>query len=51
MQKYKELKTKVYWGNHFWSPGYCVDTVGLDEEMIKKYVKYQNKKENIENKK
>ena len=39
------LKQKPYWGNHFWAPGYCVDTVGLDAEMIRKYVKYQEKKE------
>ena len=44
-QKYKDLKQQIYWGNHFWSRGYCVDTVGLDEEMIKKYVKYQEQKE------
>jgi len=36
---------KRYWGNHFWSRGYCVDTVGLDLAMIRKYVKYQEKKE------
>ncbi|HBK4626256.1 TPA: transposase, partial [Klebsiella michiganensis] len=29
------------WGNHFWARGYCVDTVGINEEMIRKYVKYQ----------
>ena len=44
-QKYKNLKQKIYWGNHFWARGYCVDTVGLDEEMIRKYVKYQEKQE------
>ncbi len=44
-KKFPYLKRKPYWANHFWSSGYCVDTVGLDEEMIKKYVKYQNKKE------
>ncbi len=43
--KFKELKQKTYWSNHFWSKGYCVDTVGLDEEMIRKYVKYQEKKD------
>jgi len=36
-----------YWGNHFWAKGYCVDTVGLDSEMIRKYVKYQEKKERV----
>jgi len=25
--------------------GYCVDTVGLDSDMIRKYVKYQERKE------
>ncbi len=43
--KFKKLKQKPYWGNHFLARGYCVDTVGLDEEMIRKYVAYQEKKE------
>tara|TARA_B100000745_G_scaffold270566_1_gene197539 strand:+ start:420 stop:731 length:312 start_codon:yes stop_codon:yes gene_type:complete len=38
---YPSLKQKPYWGNHFWSRGYFVSTVGLDEDMIKRYVKYQ----------
>lgn len=41
--KFPELKQRPYWGNHFWAEGYCVDTVGLDSEMIRKYVKYQDK--------
>ncbi len=41
--KFPELKQRPYWGNHFWVEGYCVDTVGLDSEMIQKYVKYQDK--------
>jgi len=43
--KIPNLKIKPYWGNHFWARGYCVDTVGLDLEKIKLYVKYQEKKE------
>jgi putative transposase len=43
--KFRSLKQKPYWGNHFWSRGYCVDTVGLDSEMIRKYVKYQDQQE------
>ena len=39
--KFRNLKEKPYWGNHFWTEGYWVDTVGLDSEMIRKYVKYQ----------
>ena len=36
---------KRYWGQHVWSRGYCVSTVGLDEDRIRKYVKWQTKKE------
>ena len=43
--KFRKLKGKPYWGNHFWVRGYCVDTVGLDAEMIRKYIKYQKDKE------
>ena len=45
LNKYKKLKRKPYWGNHFWARGYCVDTVGLDADMIRKYVKYQEAEE------
>ena len=45
LKQFPYLREKPYWGNHFWSPGYCVDTVGLDSEMIRKYVKYQERKE------
>ena len=45
LNKFRKLKEKPYWGNHLWARGYCVDTVGLDSEMIQKYVKYQEVKE------
>ena len=45
LNKFRRLKNKPYWGNHFWAKGYCVDTVGLDADMIRKYVKYQERKE------
>jgi putative transposase len=44
-KSYPELKKKPYWGNHFWARGYFVSTIGLDAEMIKRYVKYQEDKE------
>ncbi len=47
-KSYPQLKKKPYWGNHFWSRGYCVDTIGLDEEKNKKYVKYQENQERLE---
>lgn len=43
--RFPYLKQKPYWGNHFWAKGYCVDTVGVDADMIRKYVKYQEKQE------
>ena len=44
-KKFPYLKERPYWGNHFWAQGYCVDTVGLDSDMIRKYVQYQERKE------
>ena len=32
-------------GRAFWSRGYCVSTVGLDEAMIKQYIQDQEKDE------
>ena len=32
-------------GLHFWAPGYCVSTIGLDEASIRDYVKNQEKLE------
>ena len=43
--RFRNLKKKPYWGNHFWARGYCVDTVGLDADKIRKYVKYQEAQE------
>ena len=40
-KSYPNLKKKPYWGNRFWARGYFVSTVGLDEDMIRRYVKYQ----------
>ncbi len=45
LKKFPDLKKRPYWGNHFWAKGYCVDTVGLDAEKIRRYVKYQEAKE------
>ena len=45
LSQYPQLRKNRYWGNHLWSRGYCVSTVGLDEEKIRKYVKWQEDKE------
>jgi len=47
-KSYPELKRKPYWGNHFWSRGYFISTIGLDSEMIKRYVKHQEQEEKKE---
>jgi len=47
-KSYPTLKKKPYWGNHFWARGYFVNTVGIDEDMIRRYVKYQEKEERRE---
>ncbi len=43
--RFRKLRQKTYWCNHFWARGYCVDTVGLDEDKVRKYVKYQEAQE------
>ena len=47
-KSYPKLKQKPYWGNHFWSRGYFVNTVGINEDMIRRYVKYQEGEERKE---
>lgn len=39
--KHANLKYK-YGNRHFWSEGYYVSTVGLNETMIKKYIHEQS---------
>ncbi len=36
------LGTKKMTGLSFWATGYCVSTVGLDEETIRKYIRDQD---------
>jgi putative transposase len=43
-QRYERLE-RQYWGRHLWSRGYCVSTIGLDEEKIRKYVQWQEQRE------
>jgi putative transposase len=47
-KSYPRLRQKPYWGNHFWARGYFVSTVGIDEDMIRRYVKYQEERERAE---
>ena len=45
MKSYPRLRRKPYWGNHFWARGYFVSTVGLNEDLIRRYVRYQEEQE------
>ena len=47
LNQHRKLKKRPYWGNHFWARGYCVDTIGLDEEKVRAYVRYQEKREKL----
>jgi putative transposase len=47
-KSYPNLKKKPNWGNHFWSRGYFVNTVGINEYLIRRYVKYQEEEEKRE---
>ena len=39
------LREKRMSGLHFWATGYCVSTVGLDEQRIRQYIREQEKLE------
>jgi putative transposase len=47
-KSYPLLKKRPYWGNHFWARGYFVNTVGINEDLIKRYVKYQEEEDRKE---
>lgn len=39
------LKERRMTGLHFWATGYCVSTVGLDEEQVRRYIREQEKRD------
>ena len=43
-QRYERFG-RQYWGRHWWARGYCVSTVGLNEEKIRQYVRWQEERE------
>jgi len=44
-EKFDFIKERYYGTGMVWSTGYFVSTVGLDEHMIKNYIKYQEKED------
>ena len=43
IRQHFEWIRKLYRRNEFWSPGFFSSTVGIDEEVIKRYVEFQEK--------
>jgi putative transposase len=46
-ERYSILR-RNFRGHHFWSRGYYVSTVGLDEQKIRKYIKNQKDRDAME---
>jgi putative transposase len=43
-EKFCDFLRKVYWGTQgIWSSGYFVSTVGINDEIIRRYIEYQGK--------
>ena len=42
---HRKIGNKRVTGLHFWCRGYCVCTVGLDEETVRKYIREQEERE------
>lgn len=38
-------KTRNFTGENFWARGYFVSTVGLDEEMVREYIRHQEEED------
>ena len=38
-------RERNFTGQHFWARGYYVSTVGLDEEMVRKYIRNQERED------
>jgi putative transposase len=44
-EKFKFIRERYYGRGGMWSAGYFVSTVGLDEQTLLRYVKYQEKED------
>jgi putative transposase len=43
-REYLQVK-RNFTGRHFWARGYCVSTVGLEEQVIREYIRDQEREE------
>ncbi|MDD2468536.1 MAG: IS200/IS605 family transposase [Desulfobulbus sp.] len=46
-ERYSYLR-KNFRGHHFWARGYYVNTVGLNEQKVREYIKNQQEKDAVE---
>ncbi|ARN65408.1 Mobile element protein [Vibrio vulnificus] len=46
--KFPYLRKNKLCGNHFCQRGYFVDSVGINEEITRRYVRHHEKKERVE---
>ena len=50
-EKFPHFLKKVYWdGGGIWSRGFFVSTAGINEDVIRKYVKYQGQEDSSQTK-
>jgi putative transposase len=42
-------RSRNFGGESFWARGYLVSTVGLDEEMVRAYIRHQEKEDEYYN--
>lgn len=45
LNRYPHLRKRAYGSTHLWSRGYCVCTVGIDEDKVRRYVRWQEAQE------
>ncbi len=46
-EKYSSLR-RNFRGHHFWARGYYVNTVGLNEQKVRQYIKNQQERDSVE---
>jgi putative transposase len=45
---YGKRAQKLARGRSFWARGYCVSTVGLDEQVVRKYIREQEAEDKMQ---
>jgi len=43
-QQYENLWRR-YWKRYLWARGYCISTIGMDEEKVREYIRRREKQE------